>query len=717
MSDPTTPVPASDRSDAGYAHGVSMHDTQTEALQGAPHTPPPADDPAKAPASAPIGPAAWTPAAARRLYGIDAWGGGYFTIDDTGRVVVRRGEDDTIEGVSLIDIVEGLRERGLHAPVLLRFTDVLEGRMAELRNAFDQAIADNEYGGGYTCVYPVKVNQQKTVCEDVRDAGAKLGFGLEAGSKPELLAVLGLTVGHPEMPIVCNGFKDAEYIETVVLAAKLGRTITPVVEQPEELGLIVDTARRYGVRPRIGVRVKPNAAGAGRWSASAGMRSKFGLHTTELIHAMELLKDAGMEDCLRLVHFHIGSQICEIGQLKNAVSELTQVYCELRRLGATGLDHIDVGGGLGVDYDGSQSAWSSSVNYSLAEYAGDVVYRIKSVCDNAGQPHPTIVSESGRAMTAHASVLVTEVIGKTHFARDPDLAWIEKTLAQEEADYGTPQPLIALLDTYRDLDREDADPAEAVHDSQQACDEAAALFRLGYLSLPQKAAAERLHWAVGRRVAQMVDAEEDPDARRAMLDRVGPVHEAFSDIYFCNFSVFQSMPDSWAIDQLFPICPLHRLDERPERRAILADVTCDSDGQVSLFSSPEGGAGAHTLSLHKLSPGDESVEGRYYLGIFLVGAYQEVLGDLHNLFGDTHAAHVRISDDGKWTIDEIVEGDTVREVLSYVQFEPDELRRAMRRDTERAVQAGAMSPAESRSLLNFYDHGLSGYTYLEGPDA
>ncbi|RMH13557.1 MAG: biosynthetic arginine decarboxylase [Planctomycetota bacterium] len=644
----------------------------------------------------------WSAQASSQLYGIDEWGHGYFTTSNRGTIAVCP-DRDSAHQLDLFELVEGLRLRGIHTPVLLRFSDLLNSRIKELKDAFQAAIDENEYTGGYACVYPIKVNQQCSFCEEIRDFGGPLGFGLEAGSKPELLAVLGLTEGRPDMPIICNGFKDTEYVETVVLATKLGRRIIPVVEQAVELDRIITQAERYQIHPKIGVRIKPSTRGSGRWQSSAGMRSKFGLQISEVLAAVEKLRTRNMLDCLRLVHFHIGSQICDIRTLKNAVSELAHTYAELRRLGAESLDMIDIGGGLGVDYDGSQSSWASSVNYSMREYASDIVYRIKTACDDAQQPHPTIISESGRALAAYSSVLVVDVLGKTHFPSDPDLAWIRQTIAAEETNgQEVAQPVIDLLNAYESFNGHE--PLEIFHDASAAREEAITLFGMGYMSLPLRAVTERLFWAIGRRVIEFAAAEPDS----ALSDQIGDLPETLSDIYFCNFSLFQSLPDSWAIDQLFPICPIHRLDEKPTRRAILADITCDSDGQISKFCSVEGQTSRTTIELHELRK-DEP----YYLGFFLVGAYQEVLGDLHNLFGDTHAVHVSLEPDGSWSIGEVVEGDTVREVLSYLQFQPADLKRAMRRDAERAVREGRMSVEESRALLSFYESGLEGYTYLE----
>jgi arginine decarboxylase len=648
--------------------------------------------------------AAWSVAQASKLYGLREWGLGYIGINDDGHLTVMP-ERDPKRSIDLFEVLEGLREREIGTPVIIRFRDLLKHRLTEIRQAFDQAIAEHAYTGTYSCVYPIKVNQQRQLCEEVRDIGRELGFGLEAGSKPELLAVLGLTENLPSMPIVCNGFKDSEFIETVILATKLGRHIIPVVERLSDLEWIVHHAKRYNVRPRIGVRVKPSAQGTGRWESSGGMRSKFGLAVTELLHALDYLKANGMGDCLRMVHFHIGSQVGEIRNIKAAVNELSHIYCELKQLGA-GLDTIDVGGGMGIDYDGSMSASPSSVNYSVNEYAADIVYRIKSVCDAAGIAHPRIISESGRAMVAHSSLLIVDVLGKTDFPTDPDLAGVTALMKQEGE---RPQPVLELIDAFEALSLPRVNLVEVYHDALQAREEAMSLFNLGYLSLPMRAATERLFWSIGRRVMDTAGAKGE------LPDDLSDLPQVLSDIYYVNFSVFQSLPDHWAIDQLFPICPVHRLNEPPTRQGILADITCDSDGQVDKFCDKKN-MSKPTLDLHDLKAGPDGKPERYYLGVFLLGAYQEVLGDLHNLYGDTHVVHVSFDDSpgvGDWDLDEVVEGDTVKEVLSYVQYDTEDLIKAVRRDCERAVKSGAMAVAEAQSFLRFYDQGLEGYTYLE----
>jgi arginine decarboxylase len=656
----------------------------------------------------------WTTDESAKLYGIADWGKGYVGVNASGHVTVMPHKNPA-QQVDLFEVMDGLKERGIHSPVLLRFNDVLSHRLREIRKAFDDAMADQQYTGGYSCVYPIKVNQQRHICEQMANECVALNFGLEAGSKPELLAVLGLSAvaggpGVNGMPIICNGFKDSEFIETVILATKLGRNIIPVVEKWTELELLVKHAKTYGVRPKIGIRVKLSSKGAGRWESSAGVRSKFGLFVSEVLSAVEYLKKHGMLDCLKLVHCHVGSQLYDIRVLKNAVNELTHVYCELHRLGA-GLEMLDIGGGMGVDYDGSQSAWHSSINYSVVEYAADVVYRIKSVCDDAKVPHPMIITESGRAMVAYSSVLVMDVLGTSSFASDPNMALIEADMKAEEARASTgaggevPQPVLDLLDTYQNLT--DRNLVEAYHDATQARDEAMSLFSLGYMSLPMRGAAERLFWAIGHKLLERASRKGE------LPDEFENLPDTLSDIYFCNFSLFQSMPDSWAIDQLFPICPIHRLDEEPTRRGILCDITCDSDGKIDNFVDKR--EDKKTLELHQVRdlPGEGAGVEPYYLGVFLLGAYQEILGDLHNLLGDTHAVHISVDDQGGWSIDEVIEGDTVEEVLRYVQYDIDDMKRAMRLDIEAACRQGRLTLAEGKSLLKFYDDGLEGYTYLE----
>jgi arginine decarboxylase len=627
------------------------------------------------------------------LYHVSAWGKGYFSVNEAGHVVVR---PDTQPGreIDLYEVVEGLKARDLVTPVVVRFSDILAHRLKHLHAAFAQAIAENDYRNRYAAVFPIKVNQQRLVVEEIYRYGKDFGFGLEVGSKPELLAVMAMTENAPERLIVCNGFKDDSYIEAVTLATKLGRTIIPVVENFEELGLILKHAQTYRVRPRIGVRVKLSSEGSGRWSASAGDKSKFGLFITEILELFEVLKSHDMLDCLQLVHCHPGSQLQDIRRVKESINELAHVYAELKLMGA-GLQYIDVGGGLGVDYDGSGTNFSSSMNYTLNEYASDVVYRIASVCNARDIPHPMIVSESGRATAAYHSVLIFDVLGSSALDKFRVTGHREEDYSGEEE---LPQPVQDLFDAYASVSERRL--VECYHDAITAREQVLQMFNLGLLSLNFRGLAERLYWATCARIRdacrKLERLPEDLEDLQAIL----------SDTYFCNFSVFQSLPDSWAIDQLFPIMPIHRLDERPNRIGVLADVTCDSDGKIDHFVSLRDVK--RTLELHELVPGE-----KYYLAVFLVGAYQETLGDLHNLFGDTHVVHVRLHDEGGWWIEEIVKGDTANKVLEYMEYDVAELYPALARDCERAIRDGRMSIAESQLLKRFYERQLDGYAYLE----
>jgi arginine decarboxylase len=640
----------------------------------------------------------WKVQDALETYGVRHWGKGYFSINKAGHLTVHPTKDPE-QSVDLKELVDQLVLRGIQPPILLRFTDILRHRVGEIHDAFRRAIADSEYAGEYCCVYPIKVNQQRHVVEEILDFGKPFNFGLEAGSKPELLAVLALTNGggnsrpgsadESSTPIICNGFKDDEFIHMAMLARKIGKQVIPVVEKFTELELIVRHAEQLRVRPVIGVRVKLAARGAGRWRSSAGYRSKFGLTLTEVLEAVEYLKQRDLADCLQLVHFHLGSQITNIRSIKNALTEAARVYVELHRVGA-GVRYLDVGGGLGIDYDGSQTDFESSVNYTLEEYANDVVFRVKSVCDEAGVPHPTIISESGRAVVAYHSMLVFDVLGVSDF---------DRFQVPPEVPPDAPQQLNDLFGIYRDLKKKNL--LESYHDAVQAVDEALDLFNLGGLSIETRALVERLFWSVCGKVLKLVrELDYTPEELQGL-------EALLSDTYFCNFSVFQSIPDSWAIKQLFPILPIHRLDEPPTRRAVLGDITCDSDGKIDRFVDLRDVR--NTLQLH---PYDGSP---YFLGAFLVGAYQEILGDLHNLFGDTNAVHVSVDEDGEVVVDDFIKGDTVREVLAYVQFSGEELMARLRKDVERAVRAGKISLTESKQLLRFYEAALDGYTYLEEP--
>jgi arginine decarboxylase len=639
------------------------------------------------------GSASWTTTEASELYDVPRWGQGYFSITDQGHLQVHPNKD-TSRGVDLKRLIDRLQLRGLAVPVLLRFTDILKHRLGEIHGAFQTAITQHQYQGKYRCVFPIKVNQQRQVVEEVLNFGAEYGFGLEAGSKPELLAVAALATN--DTPIICNGFKDFEFIEMAMLAQKMGRQIIPVVEKYTELELILEYAEKVGVRPNIGMRVKLAARGSGRWQSSGGYRSKFGLTVTEILRGHEELKKRGMQDCLKLLHFHLGSQITHIRIIKNALNEAARVYCDLVKDGA-GLEFMDVGGGLGVDYDGSQTNFESSMNYTLQEYANDVVYHLQTVCDEEGVKHPTIVSESGRAISAYHSMLIFNVLGTSGFGEEK----IPETVREDFE-----QPLVDLLETYHSVTQRNA--VESYHDAQQALDMAMNLFSGGYLPLEQRAHAENVYWAICEKINKLCKGMDE------MPEDLQALEELLSDTYFCNFSLFQSIPDSWAIKQLFPVMPIHRLNEAPVNHAVLSDITCDSDGKLDQFIDRRDVKKTILLHPFKGEP--------YYLGVFLVGAYQEILGDLHNLFGDTHAVHVSLADNGDEgpdgvRLEHIIKGDTVREVLKYVEFDPEALMGKLRRDVEAAVNAGRMEDQQAGRLLKFYEEALMGYTYLEDPNA
>lgn len=636
---------------------------------------------------------AWSSSQSSRLYQVKGWSQGYFQIQEDGALLVNP-ERKGCNGVALEEIVKGLKDRGYATPLVLRFPDILQNRLAHLASAFEAAIEENAYQNSYHAVYPIKVNQQRHLVEQVVEFGQEFRFGLEVGSKPELLAVMPMTADHPERLIICNGFKDDRYMEAVILATKIGRNIVPVVEGFRELERVIRYAEKYGVRPKIGVRVKLASQGVGRWRESSGHRSKFGLFLSEVLQMTELLKEHGMLDCLQLLHCHVGSQVHNIRLIKNVINEVGHIYVELVRLGA-GMQYLDIGGGLGVDYDGSATATESSMNYSLEEYANDVVYRIGHICDNASVAHPRIVSESGRAMVAQHSVLIFDVLGRNSVdtvANSPgDLE--EWSVGKE-----VPLPLQDLQDAADNLDEDRL--VERLHDISQSRDEALDLFSLGYLDLKGRALAEKLYWSTCLRLRELMRASGGHPMELEELEHL------LRETYFCNFSVFQSVPDAWAIQQLFPIMPIHRLDEEPTSRVVLGDLTCDSDGKINRFISESEPQPA--LAVHPLKAGDP-----YYLGVFLVGAYQETLGDLHNLFGDTHVAHIRVDRAGAWSVEEVVPGDTAREVLQYVQYEPDRMESQLRKDCEKAVSLGAITESESHTLMKFYSEGLDGYTYLE----
>jgi arginine decarboxylase len=631
----------------------------------------------------------WSTADAAQLYEVARWGQGYFSVSPSGHLLVHPHRDPQ-QAIDLKELVDRLQLRGLDLPVLIRFNDILQDRLREIRDTFAQAFEENEYTGTYTCVYPIKVNQQRQVVEKIVEYGRQYGFGLEAGSKPELLAVVAMS--YDNMPIICNGFKDSEFIEMAMLAHKIGRRVIPVVEKFSELQLILHHAANVGVRPQIGVRVKLATRGSGRWQSSGGYRSKFGLTIAETLALFEELRQLNMTDCLKMLHFHLGSQITDIRQIKAAVMEASRIYVDLYKRGA-GLEYLNVGGGLGVDYDGSQTNFESSVNYTLREYANAIANSIKPACEAEGVPHPNIISESGRAIVAYHSALIFDVLGVTELACS-DNNTLDVNVDEVE------QPVAELYETYQNLSVRNM--LESFHAAQQSLDNCMNLFALGHLSLDQRATAEKLFWRICFRIRKLVDDLDYTPEELENLDRL------LADTYFCNFSIFQSIPDSWAIKQLFPIVPIHRLNERPTRFAVLGDITCDSDGKVDQFIDRRDVR--RTLPLHP-------VNGKpYYLGAFLVGAYQEILGDLHNLFGDTNAVHVALQPDGEAVLETVVKGETVSEVLDYVQYNRDDLITRLQTAVERAVRANRLSHQEAGRFVKFYEDALNGYTYLEKRD-
>jgi len=631
-------------------------------------------------------PRKWTVGDSSEIYGVKYWGNNYFSINDAGNVQAHPSGADAAK-IDLKELVDEVARRGIGLPLLIRFSDILRSRIVELNETFKRAIAEYGYKGDYKGVYPIKVNQHRYVVEEIVQFGRPYHYGLEAGSKPELLAVMAM-LDDEEALIVCNGYKDEEYIETALMASKLGRTVLIVVEKFSELSLIAETAKKMGVRPRIGIRVKLAAKGSGRWEASGGDRSKFGLSTREVVEGINFLRANDLLNCFELLHFHLGSQISAIRAVKNALREAGRFYVEVCRLGAP-LKYFDAGGGLGVDYDGSQTNFASSMNYSTQEYANDIVFSLQEICDAGGVPHPTIVTESGRAVVAHHSMLVVDILGVGEF---------DVGKAPEQVGNEASRVVKNLFETFREVSRKNV--LESYHDALEYKEEALQLFNLGNLSLSERVVAEDIFWGVCQKLLKMVrDMREVPEELEGL-------ERALSDTYFCNFSMFQSLPDIWAIDQLFPIMPIHRLGEEPTRRAVLADITCDSDGKIDHFIDRRDVKSV--LELHPINNGQD-----YYLGIFLIGAYQEILGDLHNLFGNTNTVHVSLAAGGGYQIEHVVTGDTVTDVLKYVSYSREELVARVRRFAELAVRANRMSLEETRSMLRMYEEGLAGYTYLE----
>jgi len=619
------------------------------------------------------------------LYNINGWGINYFSINDKGNVTVTPKSDAA--GVDLKELIDELQLRDVACPVLLRFPDILDSRIEQMESCFRVAAKEYDYKGQNFLVYPIKVKQMRPVVEEIVSHGKKFNIGLEAGSKPELHTVIGINTDNDSL-IICNGYKDEDYIELALLAQKMGRTIFIIVEKLNELRLITRVAKRLKVKPNIGIRVKLASSGSGKWEDSGGDVSKFGLTSSELLEALDFLERNKMQDTLRLVHFHIGSQINKIRRIKIALREAAQFFVQIYKMGFE-LDFVDVGGGLGVDYDGTRSANSgSSVNYTIQEYVNDATFAMVDACEKNDIPHPNIITESGRSLTAHHSVLVFEVLETAQLP-----AWDYDAEPLEED-----HELIHLLyDSWDNMNQ--SSMLETWHDAQQIREEALDLFSLGMLDLKTRAQVERLFWSIARDVQQMVSEIKRPPEEFLNLPKL------LSEKYFCNFSLFQSLPDSWAIDQIFPIIPIHRLDEKPDRYATLQDITCDSDGKIDNFISTRNIS--HHLPVHVLKSKDS-----YYIGVFLVGAYQEILGDLHNLFGDTNAVHVSVDEKG-YNIDQVIDGETVAEVLDYVQYNSKKLVRTVETWVTLSVKQGKISAEEGKEFLSNYRSGLYGYTYLE----
>ncbi len=619
------------------------------------------------------------------LYNITGWGRSYFSINEKGHVQVTPKEG--YAAVDVKDVLDELQLRDITPPVLLRFPDILDNRIEKISNCFKQAAAEYEYKAQNFIIYPIKVNQVRQVVEELVRHGKRYNIGLEAGSKPELHAVLALNNADSSV-IICNGYKDENYIELALLAQKMGRRIYIVAEKLNEIKLMATVAKRLGIRPNIGVRIKLTSSGSGKWEESGGDSSKFGLNSSELLEALDYLASNGMEDCLKLIHFHIGSQINNIRYVKNALREASQFYVQLSKMGF-GVEFVDIGGGLGVDYDGTRSSASEySMNYCIQEYVNDAVSQVVDVCDKNGLKHPNIVIESGRSLTAHHSILVLDVLETTQFP-----IWNE----DDEVKEGEHEFARELYEIWDKLNQQRI--FESWHDALAIREQALNLFSLGMLDLRTRATIEKLFWTIAREVSDIANSQKHaPDELRKVI-------KMLPDKYFCNFSLFQSLPDSWAIDQVFPIMPLARLDEKPNRHATLQDITCDSDGKICSYVSGQGGL--NYLPVHNLKPNEP-----YYLGVFLVGAYQEILGDLHNLFGDTNAVHIDVYKD-HYEIDQVIEGETVAEVLEYVEYNPKKLVRNVETWVTASMKSGKITPEEGREFLSNYRSGLYGYTYLE----
>jgi len=631
----------------------------------------------------------WSVSDSLKLYNIENWGDQYFTINPAGNLTVhpRRGEGP---GIDLMSVVEEIKSQNLGLPVLIRFQDIIRHRVVTLNEAFRKSIAEFGYTGQYRGVYPIKVNQMREVVEEIVDAGRPYHYGLEAGSKGELTAVLAMPLSSDAL-VICNGYKDYSFIKTALMGLKLGKRVIIVVEKLSELSQIIAVSRDLGVTPQVGIRCKLYSRGSGKWESSGGEFAKFGLTTPEILEAIRILKANGLEDSFKLLHFHIGSQITDIKTIKDAVKEGTRIYSKLRKMGLN-LEFLDVGGGLGVDYDGSRTSFDSSINYSLQEYVSDVVYSIKEVCAAEEVPEPNIVSESGRAIVAHHSVLLVNVFGNIEVGTTPD-----STLAETEDEEDVVKEMRYLAQNLSNKNL-----LEHFHDAVQRKEEALSMFKLGFLSLEDKAKVESLFWQICRVL------HKNASGLKYVPEEVEALSKQLADQYLCNFSLFQSMPDHWAIQQLFPIVPIHRHDEEPTRQSTLVDITCDSDGKVCKFIDLRDIK--DTLPLHNLKSGES-----YYIGFFLMGAYQDIMGDLHNLFGRVHEVHVFLdeTEPGGYYVEEVIQGNNIAGVLSWIQYSSTDLAKRVKEQIDGKVREGGMKPREGVELQNFYEGVLNGYTYMD----
>ncbi len=629
----------------------------------------------------------WDVEAASATYNVDGWGDGYFSVNPAGNVAAQPLKEAG-GSIDLLEVVNEARTRGLGFPLVIRFQDLLRHRVETVNRAFQAAMEEFGYRSPYRGVFPIKVNQLREVIEEIVEAGEQFHFGLEAGSKPELIAALAMHK-DPESLIICNGYKDRAFVRTAMLGRKLGKSVIIVVEKLEELEQTLRVAKEMGVEPHIGIRVRLHSKGAGKWTTSGGENAKFGLSTTNLVAASEMLKAAGLAHCLKLVHFHVGSQVPDISTIKRAVREAARYYAKLSKMGHQ-LGYLDVGGGLGVDYDGSRTSFDSSTNYTLQEYCNDVVYNIMEVCDSEAVAHPAIVSEGGRAIVAHHSVLVVEAFGAIE--KDVPMTKIEATATD-------PKPLRDILDVKQKLKR--GNRLESLHDAQQIKEETQQMFNLGLLDLEAKAKIESLYWQLARQIVAL------HRGLKYVPEEVKELETSLGDQYICNFSIFQSLLDHWALGQLFPIMPIHRLQTQPDHQGTLVDITCDSDGKINKFTDLHDVK--DTLPLHKIIPGE-----MYYLGVFLVGAYQDIMGDLHNLFGRVTEVHVFLDEDEEsgWYIEEVIEGSTIGQVLALTQWDKIELMRLVKLQVDAAIKSDRLKPNDAMKILADYERGLQGYTYL-----